>query len=246
MPFRTRAALWFWLLPALPLWAGYVMNMTPKDVSVPKYGVFEATFFLGQTYANPFDPAQIDVTATFTSPTGAAHTVTGFYEQEYKNAGGRGGQKLTLLGGPAWKARFAPDEVGTWSYVITAKDPTGTTLSPAGTFQVTASASRGFVRVSPRDPAYFAFDDGTAFFLLGENMGWPNMGGTYDFDQWLGGLSQAGGNYVRVWQALWSTEIEWANSYSGPTSLPGDYTGGLQRPGCSTTFSPPAPSVAST
>src|SRR5208282_2580050 len=170
MRFSVLAALWFFLAPGGPASAAYVINFTDKNLSAVKYGIFEATFDLGQTYHNPFDPAEIEVTAVFTSPKGVVHTTAGFYYQAYESTGDSSGQNLTPLGGPVWKARFAPDEAGTWTYVITAKDAQGTASSDPRPFQVEGSPSHGFVRVSTKDPDYFAFDDGAPYYPLGENM----------------------------------------------------------------------------
>jgi hypothetical protein len=196
--------------------------------SVGKFEKFEATYNLGQTYKNPFDPAQIDVTAVFTSPSGLTHQVKGFIYQDFIRTGDSQSEVLTPSGPPIWKVRFSPDETGTWSYSLQATDASGTARVPARSFTVTSSTNKGFVRVSSKDPDYFAFDNGQPYFPLGENMGWGGKGRTFDYDKWLTALSAAGGNYIRLWQAPWSTEIEWAYSYDANTRLPGDYTDRLK------------------
>ncbi len=209
-------------LSTLPAGAAQFSPVTDNG-PVGKYEKLEASFTLGQAYANPFDPAQIDVTAVFTSPTGVVHTVKGFYFQDYRRTQSGNSETLTPAGSPVWKVRFAPDETGAWSYALTAVDAKGKAVAPAGGFNVTASSNRGFVRVSAKDPEYFAFDNGEPYFPLGENMAWGGGDRTYDFDHWLPPLAKAGGNYIRLWQAPWSTEIEWAYSYGSDTKLPGNY-----------------------
>ncbi len=210
------------LAPVHPARAAKFSDVTDNG-PVGKYEKFEATFSLGKTYANPFDPAQIDVTAVFTSPTGVAHTVKGFYFQDYQRSGTGNSEVLTPLGTPVWKVRFAPDETGAWTYRLQAVDASGAARVAAKPFTVTASSNPGFVRISAKDPDYFAFDNGGPYFPLGENMAWGG-GKTLDYDHWLPALAAAGGNYIRLWQAPWSTEIEWAYSYGPDTKLPGDYS----------------------
>ncbi len=190
---------------------------------VGKYEKLEVVYDLGKIYKNPFDSAQIDVTVEFKSPTGVLHSVKGFIYQDYERTGDFSQQTLTPKGGLVWKARFTSNEEGAWSYVIKAKDASGTSSAPTKSFVVNPSANKGFVRVSTNDPEYFAFDNGDAYFPLGENMGWSSGGRTFQYDKWVGTLSENGGNFIRVWQAGWHTEYEWAYSYPATTLLPGNY-----------------------
>ena len=190
---------------------------------VGNYEKFEIGYDLGRTYSNPFDPAQIDVTVEFKSPTGKLHSVKGFIYQDYERTGDIHQQTLTPKGGLGWKARFAPDEVGEWSYSIRAKDDSSTATASPRSFKVESSSNRGFVRISTNDPEYFAFDNGGCYFPVGENMGWSGSGRTFQFDKWIGSLAENGGNFIRVWQAGWHTEYEWAYSYPATTLLPGNY-----------------------
>ncbi len=195
---------------------------------VGKFEKFEATYSLGQSYLNPFDPDQIDVTAVFISPSGISHQVKGFIYQDFTRSGDSKSEILTPSGPLVWKIRFTPNETGTWTYSLQAIDASGTARVPARSFTVSVSTNKGFVRVSSKDPEYFAFDNGEPYFPLGENMGWGGGGKTFDYDKWLMALSSAGGNYIRLWQAPWSTEIEWAYSYDASTKLPGDYSDRLK------------------
>ncbi len=215
------------LVPPLPVQAAQFSGVTDNG-PVGKYEKFEATFNLGRDYENPFDPSEIDVSAVFTSPSGAAATVHGFYFQDYERSGGGNSETLTPLGPPVWKVRFAPNEAGTWTYRLQAVDDSGKAELPSRSFTVTASSNPGFVRVSAKDPEYFAFDNGDPYFPLGENMAWGGKGRTFDYDQWLPALAAAGGNYVRLWQAPWWTEIEWSYAYGAGTQLPGDYMGRMK------------------
>ncbi|MGD0565700.1 MAG: DUF5060 domain-containing protein [Candidatus Goldiibacteriota bacterium] len=210
------------------LYAVSVVSISDNS-PVGQYSKFEITLNLDTAYTNPFDPAQIDITANLTSPTGVTHSVEGFYYQDYIRGGDFNTQSLIANGQPCWKARFAPDEAGTWSYYVSVVDSLGTTSTQASAFTVNTSSSDGFVRVSANDPDYFAFDSKRAFFPVGENIGWAGAGSTYQYDAWLSGLSSQGGNFVRVWQAPWDMSIEWAGSYSAGTTLPGNYITRMQQ-----------------
>lgn len=89
-----------------------------------------------------------DGVATFTSPTGRVDRVGAFPA--------RG----------AFRLRWAPRETGAHRYQV--HDAEGALLAE-GYVRSTPSASHGFVRVDPRRPRRFAYEDGTPFLVLGEN-----------------------------------------------------------------------------
>lgn len=144
-----------------------ISNVTASAGSVGRYVKEELTVGLAATYTNPYDPAQIDLSARFTSPTGKTWKVNGFYT------------------GTQWKIRFAGNEVGIYSYTVTAKDASGTTTSPAGTFSVTASNYHGWVRIAP-NKKFLAYDDGTSFFGVGACEAWGPSTSTLTSMQKLG------------------------------------------------------------
>jgi hypothetical protein len=73
-----------------------------------------------------------------------------------------------------WVLRFAPDQKGAWHYKIRAQDDSTYPLwseSAPGSFSVANAREgvHGFVQVSPHDPRYFEFSDGTLFTGTGIN-----------------------------------------------------------------------------
>lgn len=87
-------------------------------------------------------------------------------------------------GAPRWLVRFAPLAGGHWEFRLKVQDAGGTAVFPAEgtlTFEVRDALGRydglrqnpysrhGFLRVSPNDPRYFDFEDGTPFPGLGYN-----------------------------------------------------------------------------
>jgi hypothetical protein len=211
--------------PAIPTAdaAVQIRAVQASAASVGRYERLELTVDLAAAYQNPFDPAQIDVQATFGGPDGQAVNVPGFFWQSYSSQLSDGRELLKQQGQPAWKVRFTPAQAGTWTYSVSAKTPAGSAFSPTASFDVTESGRHGFIRVDQRDPAYLAFDDGAPYIPIGQNVGWYGPGGTHDYERWFGKMHAQGANFARVWMASWSTAIEWDD-----TSL-GDYTKRLDR-----------------
>jgi hypothetical protein len=117
---------------------------------IPRLDVFEATLTSAKPYANPF--VEVIVTAEFTAPSGRKRTAHGFHD-----------------GGNVWRVRFAPDEVGSWSYVTTASDTNNAGLHRrVGSLNCTPSAHKGVIRIHPENPYAFAHADGTPFFPMGD------------------------------------------------------------------------------
>jgi hypothetical protein len=165
-------------------WAASITSVSTGSSSVGKYVKEELTVGLGSTYSNPYDPTVIDLSANFTSPSGKAWKVNGFYD------------------GSQWKIRFAGNEVGTWTYTVTAKDASGSSSGTPGTFVVTTSPYHGWVRVAP-NKRYLAYDDGTSFFGIGSCHAWSVTTTTLSQMQalnfntyvyWNGTYDQSGGN----------------------------------------------------
>ena len=79
-------------------------------------------------------------------------------------------ENLVPKGRDEWKVRFAPTQVGRWQYRLRVADASGTALTLPQTVTCVPSEDRGFLRVSPKDSRYFAFDSGDAANLIGENL----------------------------------------------------------------------------
>jgi hypothetical protein len=148
----TRAA-------ATPISIGSVTVASPASATqVPQFAKLEllvplTTGVPATSFYNP-DPANggLTLVGTFTGPS-ASWTIPGFYD------------------GTNWRIRFAADTVGTWSYVVSAQDASGSSSSAQGAFTVVANpGNHGWVRISGGHLAYSA--DGTPFVGIGHNNGW--------------------------------------------------------------------------
>ncbi len=133
---------------------------------------------------NPFLQYRLNV--TFTGPSGQEYVVPGFYATD-----GNGGES-----GNVWKARFAPDEAGTWSYrasfrtgtdVAVSLDPTAGSATSfdgaSGTFSVAESDKSGrdfraYGTLKNRGDHYLQFPDGTRWLKCGPDIPENFMGYT--------------------------------------------------------------------
>jgi len=129
-----------------------ILSVRADETTVGLYEKFELRIDLKATYANAFDPDEIDVRAEFTAPSGKKSNIWGFYNPSSWAS--------------LWMVRFAPTEKGTWRYVATVTDSEGTIKSRVGKFTAVASAHHGFVRIAP-NKRYLQYDDGTSFYGVG-------------------------------------------------------------------------------
>jgi hypothetical protein len=150
-------------------------------------------------YDNLYHPAQVNVVAVFTTPSAGTVEVPGFYYRPYTRMGGSGWESLTQDGAGLFKIRSAWPEVGDYTYQVLSRSVRGDQVLGVGAFSVTASGDPGYVRRSATAPLYLQFDSGAPYFAIGENMCWPQGGGTYDYDVWMPNLASHGGNYLRLW-----------------------------------------------
>lgn len=203
---------------------------------VPCHGLFEVAFELPDRYADPFDPAQIDVSATITDPHGQRTNITGFYYQDFYRLRDTVQTTPQPQGRPEWRLRFCPRLPGAYRYTIHARDRYGQADWPDGAFTATAGNGPLFVRVSARDPRYFELDDGSPFVPLGHNIRSPydarmddkfpwklrHPEGTTAYERFFRDMETAHENLVEVWSCAWSLGLEWSDVISGYHGT-GDY-----------------------
>ena len=195
---------------------------------VGRYGKIEFLIHLDTEYGNPFDPDEVDLSLELKTPNGRKVNVPAFYYQHYEqrriDRGGRATDWLYPVGDPVWKARFAPTEVGVYSCTAKLEDRNGTAQSDEISFECIPSQSKGFVRVSEKDPRFLGFSEGAPFFLIGQNLAF--IGETQHVDLHKAGeifekMSQNGANFARIWTCCgdWAMAIEarksaWGRSWA--------------------------------
>jgi len=191
---------------------------------VGKYQKIEFTLGVSSSYTNPFNPDEVDVTVRFTTPEGQLLRIPAFWYQPYERrrltSDNRTRDWLYPSGPPIWKARFAPNEIGPYEAVAILKDSEGTSVSRRFAFECVRSPSKGFVRVSTRDPRFLEFSEGQPFFAIGQNLAFI---GSQQYvtlsktEEIFSKLAENGANYLRVWACCedWAMAIEARKSAFG-------------------------------
>ncbi|PIR43801.1 hypothetical protein COV24_00995 [candidate division WWE3 bacterium CG10_big_fil_rev_8_21_14_0_10_32_10] len=204
------------------------------DNEIPKYEKYEITFDVSTHASNkqfPYDPSPptgidlanphydgITVNAVFKDPDGSEFTQPAFYYQVFEENTATDWYYPTTT--YQWKARFAPNKIGTWQFKLAAQDKdtrdSSGNLIWEGTdwqsFNVVANTNtatdtyKGFLKVSNRDPRYFEFDNGDYFPGLGYNENYsgiqwvkPVQGNTAK----LKAMGDNGIQYARIWLSEW-------------------------------------------
>jgi hypothetical protein len=124
-----------------------VANAAPHAATVPLYGVFEQTLHWSSSASNPWEQVSVDV--RLVQPHGGAIRVGGFYASP-----------------GTWKFRYAPSELGRWSWSARVVDG-ARSGSFQGSFVVVPGSSPGFVRESPLNPQRWTFSNGSPFYPIG-------------------------------------------------------------------------------
>lgn len=185
-----------WLAAAEPA----LTEVRANARSVPRYEKFELTFDAHGDWSNPFDPSQVAIDCRVEPPEGEPFVVPAFYFQAYRRDQIEGRETLKAFGAPCWKVRLTPTHVGTYRCRLLLTTRAGVLELDAGSFEATANSTRaGFVRLARANPRYLERDDGSPFFVIGQNMLFPGGAGTYRMDKWLTSLARAGGNFIRTW-----------------------------------------------
>lgn len=178
----SRIVLWLVCaaLPAGGLSAAqqsFSVKCTQNTNLIQAFEVFELTFQHEGQYANPFFDVNIDV--VFTSPAGKTYTVGGFHYGSLEkprieaaaSPDGKGRKRITYhyARSDTWKARFAPDEEGTWKWSYTFTSAAGQRATGMGHFRCVRGRrpNPGFVRQDPSNPFRWVFDDGSPFHPIG-------------------------------------------------------------------------------
>ena len=171
---------------------------------------------------NPYDPAEMDLFAEFTSPEGKSYRVNGFYYQEFENRADTSGWDA-LPTDFKWRLRFAPVGVGDWTVRFGYRDQGGDEIWTGGFGFACVANQRGnpgFVEIGPS--GYYLQFSGTQelFMPYGINIGTaaklPNgmhVGPNYDtywyFKERMDSLRREGANLMRLRIAPIQYGFEW-------------------------------------
>lgn len=173
-------------------------EVTQSTSSLPIYNMLEVSFSLPQTYTDPFNPDQIDVYALITTPYRVEKRVNAFWSEDVSVTTGQNDNYKVIPGSGKWKIRFAPEQVGNYSYIIESKDSLGTIYSSATqTFTATDPVTKGFLQVDTQNPTRFAFENGEPFIGIGTNLNWDDK--IYEYPQFFSAYHQNKMNMARIW-----------------------------------------------
>jgi hypothetical protein len=215
-------------LPAVQGQGSDTIRIEASSVEVGKYEKLELLIEVDRRYDNPFDPEQIDLVVELNTPDGGQMTLPAFYCQNYErrklNQGRGRSNWFYPVGNGTWKARFAPMHTGTYIATARLKDKTGTIQSDSVRFDCVSSSSKGFLRISEKDPRFMEFSDGTPFFAIGQNLAFIGEGQYVTLskaEEIFGKLADNGANFLRIWTGChdWALAIEakksaWGRSWS--------------------------------
>lgn len=141
------------------------IGLSENSGTIPPYQVFEIAISCDRTYPNPFTDAACE--AVFTSPSGEAFNVGGFFYGPSDRA--TPGKVQAEGKANIWKIRFAPNRAGEWKYTYAFNDKTDFTASGAGGFRCVPDrvARPGFLRRHPENAFQWAFDNGSPYYPIG-------------------------------------------------------------------------------
>jgi hypothetical protein len=227
-------------------------NSTPFCVShpdhsdaVPQFEMVEYGFelpaqvedrFLNPNGLNPFDPVQLNIVAEFSNGT-HRDTVFGFYYEDFVRdqftikAVFENCPEAKWIAQPTeykWRVRFAIRDTGKWEVkikvMVNDTRVVWYTLDDVS-FRVVESDRAGFLELSSDLLHFRGSGNGKTFFMLGQDMAWPDgsrfrggkylsypnlaVGGFLDVQDWTKNLAENGGNTIRVVNVPWSYELEW-------------------------------------
>lgn len=193
------------------------IEMQSSATQVDKYEKLELLINVNTRYKNPYNPDEVDLVVLLKTPSGKQITLPAFYCQDYERRKLNQGRNRTSwyypIGQGAWKARFAPVEKGRYSATARLTDQAGTVLSKGIRFECKPSSSKGFLRISRKDPRFLEFSEGAPFFAIGQNLAFIGEGQYVNLtkaEEVFAKLSRNGANFVRIWACCkdWAMAIE--------------------------------------
>jgi hypothetical protein len=146
--------------------SGAALGQESSESETPLYAPMTFTIQIDDSlYTNPFDPNDIELLGVFEAPSGRQVIIPGFWMQPYADECETPClvDDLQPDGDPTWLVRYAPDELGSWSYNLQVRDDGSTVKVENGQFEVTPSDHPGFISVSPND-RYFQYTNGQTYF----------------------------------------------------------------------------------
>lgn len=183
-----------------------------KPVSLYSKAVWDIQ--LKAKFNNPYFQEEVALDMEIISPSGKKLLLPCYY---LRGASGKLSQ---------WQARFAPQEVGRYSYQLVLKQAGQKNGSvKKGSFDVLASSKKGILHTG--NDWTFKFDNGEYFRGIGENICWESRASDdskffkslheaprFNYEYLLRSLASNGGNYYRTWMCSWNLPLEWKSGFN--------------------------------
>lgn len=207
--------------------------LTLEANRVGRFEKLEMRIDFATEHRNPFDPEEIRCDIELTGPEGQSLLLPAFFMQPHRYEtvlrAGKSAAWFYPEGKPQWRARFAAMFEGQWSARAVVVHRGQPRRSAPATFDVVASARRGFLRPAKADPHYLQFSTGEPFFAIGQNLAFIGPGQYVHLpraEQIFERLRANGANFVRIWACChdWALAIEaeksaWRRSWSETSNL---------------------------
>jgi O-glycosyl hydrolase len=204
-------SLLFWGVENLSAQFNRIVRLTEQ---ARLYEKTEISIQLTSHWQNPYLQEDIALDMLITAPSGKSLLLPCYYES------GASGQVST------WKARFAPQETGTYHYRFRLRKGKSEKYSKEQSMEVLPSDRPGFLHV--RDYWTLQFDNGRPFRGIGEDICWESR--THDDSKFFNGLHERadlynyekmlpkfagyGGNFFRTWMCPWNLPIDYKHVYN--------------------------------
>jgi hypothetical protein len=191
----SQAFLYAVFLPGLA--GGGITGYQLLNAKVRQFEKAEWNVSVTASFHNPYDQQEISLDMVMVSPSGQPVVLPCYYEQGDSS-------------GSLWKARFAPQEIGGYTYFFRLTQKGKERTSTPGVFAAEAGVKPGFLHKN--DYYTFKFDNGELFRGIGENVAWESR--AFENDKWtydylLPTLSRNGANFFRTWSCPWNLPLEW-------------------------------------
>lgn len=201
---------------------------------------------------NPYDSSSVDMYAIFTAPSGKKYRRNAFWMMQYNRCDTCANNVMLQPGQPDycdrgfrdvsenlnsadpnaylktvntaynWRVRFAPPEIGTWTYKVYARAGINLDSSAIYSFTVTSSSNKGYIGVDTNHRYFRYRDNGEVFIPLGLNVVKnSNYDSIYNrvaksyVTEMISQMAPYGGNLLRIMMQPYNFAIEWGPNGGG-------------------------------
>jgi hypothetical protein len=207
---------------SLRQWRPEIAYISPAPALAEQHQALDFECQFSASYKDPFDAADICVGLRVQTPSGRVLDVRGFFSGAQKpplgasalpvrgpfkalSAGQKPGARL-----PVWLLRFTPSEPGQHRLQFYIRNVAGETRTVEDRVLVLHAKKNslpgregGGVVLSRRDNRMLELQDGTPFYIFGQNVCW-----TQDIKPYLEKIKAYGGNTCRIWLCPWGFNLE--------------------------------------